>query len=220
MPNHSNKLQKWISKSEQERIETLIARIEKQYPFEIVVAFTDAPAVVPFAAARMVALLALVAELIAEALWLPVPAWAFGLLVLMFLFIPLGQLKRLWLFRCLARKSEREIAVRQQAELCFNDLGLARTRERNALLLFFNVRERVFCLNPDRTLSREWPELKIEDLVNELRQNLEKSKAPETAAAEAVQRLLVLAQTRWPNATEKQQPTDELPNALSWWSAR
>ncbi len=220
MPNHSNKLQNWISKSEQERIETLIARIEKQYPFEIVVAFTDAPAVVPFAAARMVALLALTAELISEAFWLPVPAWAFGLLVLMFLFIPLGKLKSLWLFRFLARKGEKEIAVRQQAELCFNDLGLARTRERNALLLFFNVRERIFCLNPDRTLSKEWPELKIEDLVDELRQNLEKSKAPETAAAEAVQRLLVLAQSRWPNAAEKQQPTDELPNALSWWSAR
>lgn len=220
MSNHSNKLQKWISKNEQERIEQLIARIERQYPFELVVSFTDEPAVVPAAAARMIALLAIGAELIAEALWLPVPAWAFGLCVFAFLFAPAGRWQGGFLFRLLARRSERQVSVQSQAEQCFSDLGLARTRQRNALLIFFNLNERIFCLRPDRTLKNEWPELNIEELVGQLKSDLEKNKSPEGAAAESIARLLSLAGARWPDASEKQKAPDELPNALSWWSAR
>lgn len=220
MSNHSNKLQKWISKNEQDRIEQLIARIERQYPVEVVVAFSDEPAVVPAAAARMIALLAIAAELIAEALWLPVPAWAFGLCVFAFLFAPAGRWQGALLFRLLARRSERQNSVQFQAEQCFGDLGLARTRQRNALLIFFNLKEHVFCLRPDRTLQKEWPQLNIEELVGQLKGDLQKHKSPEIAAAESLSRLLGLAGSRWPDATEKQNVPDELPDALSWWSAR
>lgn len=220
MSKHSNKLQKLISKSEQEQIESLIGQIERRYPVEVVVALSDSPAVVPFAAARMVALLALIIELIAEALWLPVPAWALGLFVFLFLLAPIGRLQSMWIFRLLARRDEKENAVRQQSEHCFNDMGLARTKERNALLLFFNVKEKFFCLHPDRTLEKEWPELKIEDLVRELKDNLRSNGEPQTAATGALNKLLTLAQARWPEVTDKAVMNDELPNALAWWSAR
>ena len=203
-----------------ERIESLIGRLERQYPFEVVVAFTDAPAVVQIAAARMIALVAIAAELIAEAFWLHIPAWAFGLVVFFFLLAPVGNWQGAWLLRVLARASEKRQAVQGQAEQCFNDLGLARTKQRNALLLFFNLKERIFTLCPDHTLGKEWPELKIEELVTEIKLNLEKTKAPEAAAAQSIERLLHLAAARWPDALEKQSSSNELPNALSWWSAR
>jgi uncharacterized membrane protein len=217
MLKHSNKLQKWISKSEQSLIENLIGRIERQYPIEVVVAFTDAPAIVPIAAARMIALLAIAAELIAESFWLPIPAWAFGLCVFVFLLAPVGNWQGAWLFRVLSRSSERRRSVQEQAEICFSDLGLARTRERNALLIFFNLSEKTFVLRPDRTLQSEWPELKIEELVTELKTNLERSKVPATAAAQSVERLIQLAESRWPAALEKDNSTNELSNAVCWW---
>lgn len=220
MQNHSSKLQKWISKSEQEQIEALITRIERQYPFEVVVAMTDSPAAVPMAAARMIALLAIAADLVAEALWLPVPSTVFGFVVFLFLLFPSGRWHGLWLFRLIAGRGERQRAVNAQAEQCFSDLGLARTRERNALLMFFNLKERIFCLKPDRSLDKEWPELKLEELVSELEAHLEKSQHPASAASHSIERLLALAQNRWPDLPEKHTTPDELPNALSWWAAK
>jgi uncharacterized membrane protein len=218
MQNHSSKLQQLISKSDQEQIETLIGQIERRYPVEVVVALTDNPAVVPFAAARMVALLALLAELVAELLWLPVPAWILGLCVFLFLLAPIGRLQSLWLFRLLARREEKEDAVRVQSAQCFHDLGLARTKQRNALLLFFNVSEKFFCLYPDRSLEREWPELKIDDLVGKVKSNLQNTGAPHMAATDALKALLTVAHERWPDATDKANMDDQLPNALSWWT--
>ncbi|NBX17419.1 MAG: hypothetical protein EBR09_08650 [Proteobacteria bacterium] len=220
MPNHLKKLQQLISKSEQDQLESLIVGIERRYPVEVVVALTDEPAVVPFASARMIALLAVAAELVAEFFWLPVPAWVMGLFVFLFLTAPVGRLQKFWLFRLISSNRERETAVSNQASLCFNDLGLARTKERNALLLFFNVREKIFYLHPDRTLEKEWPELKIEDLSEKLKTSLQNTGAPQAAAAEALSSLLSLARVRWPDSAEKTVMTDELPNALAWWTPR
>lgn len=220
MSKHSNRLQKWILKSEQDRIEALIAHIEKRYPFEVVVAFTDAPPVVPIAAARMIALFAIAAELFAEVFWLPIPAWIFGLCVFFFLLAPVGNWARMAIFRVLARKSEKKAAVQNQAESCFSDLGLARTRDRNALLLFFNLKERIFCLRPDRTLEKEWPELKIEELVTELKVHLDTSKNPASAAAQAIERLHGLAHAHWPSAVERLTSANEISNALTWWESK
>ncbi|NBW81720.1 hypothetical protein EBR21_08195 [bacterium] len=220
MPRHSNKLQKWISKSEQEKIESLITSLERRYPFEVVVAFSDSPAIVPMAAARMIACLAVIADLIAETFWLPIPAGVFGLVVLFFLFAPAGHWQGLLPFRILSRRSERRDSIEVQAELCFSELGLARTKERNALLLFFNLHERIFTIRPDRTLQNEWPQLNIEELVTELKTNLEKTKAPSTAAAQSIERLLTLAQARWPDHSEKHLTENELPNAVCWWMPR
>lgn len=220
MSKHSNKLQKWISKNEQEHIEHVIGRIERQYPFEVVVAFTDEPAVVPFAAARMIALLAIAAELVATALWWPVPAWALGLCVFAFLLAPTGRWQSLWIFRVLSRAAEKQSAVESQSEICFSDLGLARSKKRNALLLFFNLKERIFCLKPDRTLESEWPDLKIDELVSDLQLNLEKTKSPDTAAAQLLERLFHLATLRWPDALEQHTKPNELPDALTWWNTK
>lgn len=219
MSKHSSNLQKWISKSEGETIESLIGDLERKYPLEVVIALTDRPALVPVAAARMIALLAVVAELVAEAFWLPLPAWLLGLAVFVFLLAPIGQWQAMALFRVLSRKSERHDAVRSQAEQCFSDHGLARTRARNALLLFFNVKERIFLLQPDRTLQKEWPELKIEEIANDLKNQLASQKSPAAAAMAMLERVSSLAMARWPEGTGSTS-ADELPNALAWWAPR
>ncbi|NBO38220.1 hypothetical protein EBU99_06530 [bacterium] len=216
MSNHLSSLQKWISKSDRETIEAHIAEIEKTYPLEVVVALTDTPAVIPVAAARMIALLALGVELIAESLWLPIPAWILTALIFIFLLAPVGNWYRFLPFRILARRSERQQAVQQQAEQCFADQGLARTRARNALLLFFNVKERIFCLQPDRALQGEWPELKIEEMVAHLKEKLASEGGPAAAAGQSLERLRTLATARWPEPLQEISK-NELPNALVWW---
>ncbi|MEY4066380.1 MAG: hypothetical protein RIR26_2588 [Pseudomonadota bacterium] len=216
MSRHSNSLQKWISKSEGDKIESLIGELERKYPLEVVIALTDRPALVPVAAARMIALLAVVAELLSEAFWLPLPAWLLGLAVFVFLLAPIGQWQAMALFRILSRSSERHDAVRSQAEQCFSDYGLARTRARNALLLFFNVKERIFLLQPDRTLQQEWPELKIEEIANDLKNQLASQKSPAAAATAMLERVSSLALARWPESTSSAS-SDELSNALVWW---
>jgi uncharacterized membrane protein len=216
MSKHSNNLQKWISKNESQTVEELILQIEKKYPLELVVAFTESPALVPVAAARMIALLAVAAELLAEMFWWPVPAWALGLFVFAFLLFPVGRWQAFSLFRVLARRSERHQAVSDQADNCFTELGLARTHSRNALLLFFNMKERIFLLRPDRTLQSEWPELRIEEIADQLRSQLQAKETPAKAASQMLERVAQLAEARWPNSTSDA-PVNELPNAIAWW---
>jgi uncharacterized membrane protein len=153
MSKHSNKLQKWISKNEQAELERLVLQLEQKYPLEVVVSLSDTPALVPFAAARMIALLAVGVELAAEALWIPVPAWFLGMIVFFALLLPSSRWQSLWLFRLLRFKAERYSGVMLQADKCFSDLGLARTKARNALLVYFNMKERIFILHPDHTLA-------------------------------------------------------------------
>lgn len=217
MSNHSNNLQKWISKSENEAIEKLILELEAKYPLEVVVAFTEQPALVPVAAARMIALLALLAELLVEMFWLPVPAWLMGVTVLVFLMLPVGRWQSWSLFRVLARRSERQGAIALQAEECFTHLGLARTKARNALLLFFNMKERLFLVRPDRTLQHEWPELDIQQMVDALRLQLTAKEPPGTAVAKLMESVAQRAQARWQN-TVLDASSNELPNAVVWWN--
>ena len=216
MPNHSNNLQKWISKNESNAIEKLIADIESKYPLEIVVAFTDRPALVPVAAARMIALLALLLELLAEIFWWPVPAWIMGLVVFAFLMMPIGQWQSNLLFRILSRSPEKQASISAQAEVCFNELGLARTKARNALLVFFNMKERTFHLLPDRTIHKEWPEFKMDVIAETLNSRLNAKESPGVAALHLLERVRILAQERWPEFSPSDK-VDELPNAIAWW---
>ncbi|MEN9529176.1 MAG: hypothetical protein RI932_1049 [Pseudomonadota bacterium] len=218
MSKHSNKLQKWISKSEQQEVERLVLELEQKYPLEVVVAFTDKPAVVPFASARMIALLAVVFELIAEAFWIPVPAWILGLAVFFVLLLPTSQWQSIWIFRLLRFKHERQQGVMLQAEKCFSDLGLARTKARNALLVFFNMKERIFLLRPDNTLATEWPELKMSELVDDIGQAMDSDASAASASLHLLEKLKNLGQLRWPEA-QTLPSANELPNGVAWWQS-
>ncbi|MBM3381672.1 MAG: hypothetical protein FJY29_04445 [Betaproteobacteria bacterium] len=216
MSKHSNKLQKWISRNEQQEIERLILELEQKFPLEVVVAFTDKPALVSFAAARMIALLAVAAELIAEAFWIPVPAWLLGLVVFFALLLPTSAWQSAWIFRLLRFKHERQQGVMLQAEKCFSDLGLARTKARNALLVFFNMKERIFLLRPDNTLATEWPELKMAELVDDVGQAMSSNASAASASLQLLEKLRKLGTLRWPEA-QALPSANELPNGVAWW---
>lgn len=216
MASPANELAKVLPDADRTRVEQLIAQLERDYPVEVVVALTRAPAVVPIAVARFAALVAVKVEILAGLFWWPIPAWALGLLVFSTLFLPADAWQAMAPFRWFAFGGEKRAAVRALAEHCFDDLALARTHARNALLVFFNVRERVFVVRPDRRLAEEWPQLKVEEVVAALQSSLAKDSNLGKATEIVLQRLGEAARQRWPEPSAPKKD-NVLPDAVVWW---
>lgn len=168
-PPRSNSL---LKETDAREIARRVAALEAAWPLEVRVVVSTRGGHYGLGAIRMLTLLFVVVEFVTWGLWGAVPSWAFHALILGLLFLGGDGLGLLPFSRFFTSRGEREQSVERRAHLAFNAHGVSRTTDRNGLLLFVSLPERMFYLLPDTSLARIVPQEKWQSSVDGLRQAL------------------------------------------------
>lgn len=146
-----------ISETDCAEIARRVAVLEDRWPLEVRVVVSSRGGRYPFGAIRMLALVFVVVEFVTWGLWVAVPSWAFHAVILGLLFLGGKELGRLPFSRFFTSQAERRENVEMRAHQAFARAEVANTTERNGLLLYFSLPEKMFYLLPDALLARSVP---------------------------------------------------------------
>ncbi|MCA2960499.1 MAG: hypothetical protein IOD12_09615 [Silvanigrellales bacterium] len=150
----SNRPPKSISETDAAEIARRVASLEERWPLEVRVVVSSRGGRYPFGAIRFLALVFVAVEFVTWGLWVAVPAWTFHVLILGLLFLGGQELGRLPFSRFFTSREERRENVEHRAHQAFARADVANTTERNGLLLYFSMPEKMFYLLPDAVLAR------------------------------------------------------------------
>ena len=166
---------KSISESDTLALTERVAALERRWPIELRVVVNTRGGKHALGAVRLLALLLVFVETISWGLWVAAPAWGFHLLILGLLFFGTDVLGSLPFSRLLTSRRERVREVENRAQEAFLREGVAQTKSRNGVLLYFSLPERMFYLLPDAPLAALFPESEWAQAVRGLHEALVKA---------------------------------------------
>lgn len=210
-------VERFLSKTDRQRIESVVAAAEKKTAGEIVCmvvssSYSYPTAILWGAAAIALPLALLAAHLLGGWLWVGTQNMYLFLGLSALFFIPLYWIVQRWtaLKRLFVSQREIDEEVEEAAVTAFFRQGLYRTRDANGVLLFISVFERKVWLLADKGIHQKVGQDEWERLVGLITGGIRKGQAAD-AICDAVGHIAALLQTHFP---VKSDDTNELENLI------